>query len=131
MENPDRISKAVLGKGLDAGTAFEILSIDVADIDVGDNVGAKLDIERANARKHVAQADAEKRAAEARAAQAEQEARIAEMRAKVVAAEAEIPLAMAEAFRNGNLGIMDYYRMQNLKADTEMRETIGNGKDDK
>jgi len=130
LENPDRISKAVLAKGLDAGTAFEILSIDVADIDVGDNVGAKLDIERANARKQVAQADAEKRAAEARAAQAEQEARIAEMRAKVVAAEAEIPMAMAEAFRNGNLGIMDYYKMQNIKADTDMRATIG-AKDEK
>lgn len=125
LENPDRISKAVLAKGLDAGTAFEILSIDIADIDVGDNVGAKLDIERANARKQVAQADAEKRAAEARAAQAEQEARIAEMRAKVVEAEAQIPLAMAEAFRSGNLGVMDYYKMQNIQADTSMRETIG------
>lgn len=126
LENPDRISKAVLAKGLDAGTAFEILSIDVADIDVGDNIGAKLDIERANARKQVSQADAEKRAAEARAAQAEQEARISEMRAKVVAAEAEVPLAMAEAFRSGNLGIMDYYKMQNIQADTAMRSGISN-----
>lgn len=125
LENPDRISKAVLAKGLDAGTAFEILSIDIADIDVGDNVGAKLDIERANARKQVAQADAEKRAAEARAAQAEQEACIAEMRAKVVEAEAQIPLAIAEAFRSGHLGVMDYYKMQNIQADTSMRETIG------
>lgn len=124
LENPDRISKAVLAKGLDAGTAFEILSIDIADIDVGDNIGAKLDIERANARKQVAQADAEKRAAEARAAQSEQEARISEMRAKVVEAEAQIPLAMAEAFRSGNLGIMDYYKMQNIMADTSMRQTI-------
>ncbi len=125
LENPDLISKAVLSKGLDAGTAFEILSIDIADVDVGENVGAKLDIDRANARKQVAQADAEKRAAEARATQAEQEARIFEMRAKVVEAEAEIPMAMAEAFRSGNLGIMDYYRMQNIKADTSMRENIG------
>ncbi|MDR0867629.1 MAG: flotillin-like protein FloA [Planctomycetota bacterium] len=131
LENPDLISKAVLAKGLDSGTAFEILSIDIADIDVGDNVGAKLDIERANARKQVAQADAEKRAAEARAAQAEQEARIAEMRAKVVAAEAEIPLAMSEAFRNGNLGIMDYYKMQNIQSDTKMRDMIGGNSDKK
>lgn len=125
LENPDRISKAVLSRGLDAGTAFEILSIDIADVDVGDNVGAKLDIERADARKKIAQADAEKRAAEARASQAEQEARISEMRAKVVAAEAEVPLAIAEAFRSGNLGVMDYYRYQNLKADTNMRDSIG------
>jgi uncharacterized protein YqfA (UPF0365 family) len=125
LENPDRISKAVLAKGLDAGTAFEILSIDIADVDVGENIGAKLDIDRANARKQVAQADAEKRAAEARAAQAEQEARICEMRAKVVEAEAQIPLAMAEAFRSGNMGIMDYYRMKNIQADTSMRDAIG------
>jgi len=125
LENPDRISNAVLAKGLDAGTAFEILSIDIADVDVGENIGAKLDIDRANARKQVAQADAEKRAAEARAAQAEQEARIFEMRAKVVEAESQIPLAMADAFRSGNMGIMDYYRMKNIQADTEMRSTIG------
>lgn len=130
LENPDRISKAVLSRGLDAGTAFEILSIDIADIDVGDNIGAKLDIERANARKQVAQADAEKRAAEARATQAEQEARISEMRAKVVEAEAQIPLAMAEAFRSGNLGIMDYYKMQNIQADTSMRDSIGGDKNE-
>ncbi|MBN1257166.1 MAG: flotillin-like FloA family protein, partial [Planctomycetes bacterium] len=104
---------------------FEILSIDIADVDVGENVGAKLDIDRANAKKQVAQADAEKRAAEARATQAEQEARIAEMRAEVVKAEAQIPLAMAEAFREGNLGIMDYYRMRNIQADTDMRNSIG------
>ena len=126
LENPDMISKAVLAKGLDAGTSFEILSIDIADIDVGDNVGAKLDIERANARKQVAQADAEKRAAEARAEQAEQEAKISEMRAKVVEAEAQVPLAMAEAFRSGNLGVMDYYKMRNIQADTTMRDAIGN-----
>jgi len=125
LENPDRISNAVLAKGLDSGTAFEILSIDIADVDVGENVGAKLDIDRADAKKQVAQADAEKRAAEARASQAEQEARISEMRAEVVKAEAQVPLAMAEAFRNGNLGVMDYYRMQNIRADTDMRNTIG------
>lgn len=131
LENPDRISKAVLAKGLDAGTAFDILSIDIADVDVGENVGAKLEIDRAQAKKQVAQADAEKRAAEARASQAEQEARISEMRAKVVEAEAQIPLAISEAFRNGNLGIMDYYRMNNIKADTDMRSAIGGGKETK
>ncbi len=129
LENPDLISKAVLAKGLDSGTAFEILSIDIADVDVGENIGAKLDIDRANARKQVAQADAEKRAAEARASQAEQEARIFEMRAKVVAAEAEVPLAMAEAFRAGHMGIMDYYRFRNIQADTGMRDAIGGGDD--
>lgn len=131
LENPDRISKAVLAKGLDAGTAYEILSIDIADVDVGDNIGAKLEIDRAQAKKQVAQADAEKRAAEARAAQAEQEAKIYEMRAKVVEAEALVPMAIAEAFRNGNLGIMDYYRMNNIKADTEMRDAIGKGNEGK
>ena len=125
LENPDRISKAVLAKGLDAGTAFDILSIDIADVDVGENIGAKLEIDRAQAKKQVAQADAEKRAAEARASQAEQEARIYEMRSKVVEAEAQIPLAISEAFRNGNLGVMDYYRLNNIKADTEMRSSIG------
>ena len=125
LESPDTISKNVLNRGLDASTAFEILSIDIADVDVGDNIGAKLEIDRAQAKKQVAQADAEKRAAEARAAQAEQEARIYEMRAKVVEAEAEIPLAMAEAFRSGHLGIMDYYRMKNINADTAMRDSIG------
>jgi uncharacterized protein YqfA (UPF0365 family) len=125
LENPDRISKAVLAKGLDAGTAFDILSIDIADVDVGENIGAKLEIDRAQAKKQVSQADAEKRAAEARASQAEQEARIYEMRAKVVEAEAQIPLAISEAFRNGNLGVMDYYRLNNIKADTEMRSSIG------
>lgn len=124
LENPDRISSAVLSKGLDSGTAFEILSIDIADVDVGDNVGAKLEIDRANAMKQVAQANAEKRAAEARAAQSEQDARIREMRAKVVEAEAQIPLAIAEAFRSGNLGVMDYYKFNNIKADTRMRDSI-------
>jgi len=130
LENPDRISKAVLSKGLDAGTAYEILSIDIADVDVGENVGAKLDIDRANARKQVAQADAEKRAAEARASQAEQEARIFEMRSRVVEAEAQIPMAIAEAFRSGNLGIMDYYRLKNIQADTSMRDAIGGNRTD-
>ncbi len=130
LENPDRISKAVLAKGLDAGTAFDILSIDIADVDVGENVGAKLEIDRAQAKKQVAQADAEKRAAEARASQAEQEARISEMRAKVVEAESQIPMAIAEAFRSGNMGIMDYYRMNNIKADTDMRSSIGGGAKD-
>ncbi|MHC4884526.1 MAG: flotillin-like protein FloA [Planctomycetota bacterium] len=128
LENPDRISNAVLAKGLDSGTAFEILSIDIADVDVGENVGAKLDIDRADAKKQVAQADAEKRAAEARATQAEQEARIFEMRAEVVRAEAEVPKAMAEALRSGNMGVMDYYRLRNIEADTDMRSSIG-GKD--
>ena len=130
LEKPDLISDAVLAKSLDSGTAYEILSIDIADIDVGENVGAKLDIDRANARKQVAQADAEKRAAEARAAQGEQEARIAEMRAKVVEAEAQIPLAIAESFRNGNLGIMDYYRLRNLQADTAMRQSVSGSSTD-
>ncbi|MCL2000691.1 MAG: flotillin-like FloA family protein, partial [Planctomycetes bacterium] len=106
------------------------LSIDIADVDVGENIGAKLEIDRAQAKKQVAQADAEKRAAEARASQAEQEARIFEMRAKVVEAEAQIPLAISEAFRNGNLGVMDYYRMNNIRADTDMRSSIG-GKETK
>ena len=130
LENPDRISNAVLAKGLDSGTAFEILSIDIADVDVGENVGAKLDIDRANAKKQVAQADAEKRAAEARATQAEQEARISEMRAEVVKAEAEVPRAIAEAFRSGNLGVMDYYRLRNIQADTDMRSSISGEEDE-
>lgn len=130
LENPDLISNAVLSKGLDAGTAFEILSIDIADVDVGENIGAKLDIDRADARKQVAQADAEKRAAEARASQAEQEARISEKRALVVEAEAEVPRAIAEAFRAGNLGIMDYYRLKNIQADTDMRDSISGEGDD-
>jgi uncharacterized protein YqfA (UPF0365 family) len=117
LENPDHISKYVLSKALDAGTAYEILSIDIADVDVGDNIGAKLQIDQADADKQIAQANAEERRAMAVAAQQE-------MRARVVEAEAEVPRAMAEAFRQGNLGIMDYYRMKNVEADTTMRESI-------
>jgi uncharacterized protein YqfA (UPF0365 family) len=117
LENPDHISKHVLAKGLDAGTAYEILSIDIADVDVGENIGAKLQIDQANADKQIAQAKAEERRAMAVAEEQEN-------RAKVVAAEAEVPRAMAEAFRQGNLGIMDYYRMKNVQADTTMREAI-------
>jgi uncharacterized protein YqfA (UPF0365 family) len=124
LENPDRISKVVLGKGLDAGSAFEILSIDIADIDVGDNVGAKLQADQAEADKRRFQAEAEKRRALAIAQEAEMRARTQENRAKVVEAEAQIPLAMAEAFRSGHMGIMDYYRMKNIQADTQMREGI-------
>jgi uncharacterized protein YqfA (UPF0365 family) len=117
LENPDHISKHILSKGLDSGTAYEILSIDIADVDVGENIGAKLQIDQANADKQIAQAKAEERRAMAVALEQE-------MRARVVEAEAEVPRAMAEAFRQGNLGIMDYYRMKNLQADTEMRGTI-------
>lgn len=124
LENPDRISKTVLEKGLDSGTAFEILSIDIADVDVGDNIGAKLQAEQAEADKRVAQAKAEVRRAAAVASEQEMKARVVEMRAKVVEAEAQVPLAMAEAFRAGNLGLMDYYKMKNIQADTSMRSTI-------
>ena len=127
LENPDRISKTVLQKGLDSGTAFEILSIDIADVDVGENVGAKLQAEQAESNKLVAQAQAEVRRAAAVAQEQEMVARVAEMKAKVVEAEAQVPLAMAEAFRDGNLGIMDYYRMKNLAADTDMRSKIAGG----
>src|ERR1043166_1923252 len=125
LENPDRISKTVLAKGLDSNTAFEILSIDIADVDVGDNIGAKLQTEQAEADKRVAQAKAEVR----RAAAVEQEkrAKTQEMRAKVVEAEALVPQAMADAFRSGNLGVMDYVRMKNVQADTSMRESIAGG----
>jgi len=125
LENPDSISKRVLAKGLDAGTAFEILSIDIADVDVGKNIGAELETDRAEADKKIAQAKAEERRAMAIAAEQEMLARVQEMRAKVVEAEAQIPLAMAEAFRNGNFGVMDYYRMKNVMADTQMRESLG------
>jgi uncharacterized protein YqfA (UPF0365 family) len=125
LENPDHISKAVLHKGLDANTAFEILSIDIADIDVGENVGAKLQADQAESDKRRFQAEAEKRRAMAIAAEQENIAKVAENRALVVLAEAEIPRAMAEAFRSGNMGIMDYYRMKNVQADTTMRESIG------
>ncbi|TVR32779.1 MAG: UPF0365 family protein [Spirochaetaceae bacterium] len=124
MENPDNISKGVLEKGLDAGTAFEILSIDIADIDVGENVGAKLQADQAEADKRRFQAEAEKRRAAAQAFEQEMKAQVQENRAKVVLAEAEIPKAIAEAFRSGNLGIMDYYRLRNIQADTDMRNSI-------
>ena len=124
LENPDRISKNVLSKGLDSNTAFEILSIDIADVDVGENIGAKLQAEQAESNKLVAQAQAEVRRAAAVAQEQEMIARVAEMQAKVVEAEAQVPLAMAEAFRSGNLGIMDYYRIKNLAADTDMRSKI-------
>src|ERR671918_1931674 len=120
LENPDHISKHVLSKGLDSGTAYEILSIDIADVDVGENIGAKLQIDQANADKQIAQAKAEERRAMAVALEQE-------MRARVVEAEAEVPRAMAEAFRQGNLGIMDYYRMKNIQADSSMRESIAEG----
>lgn len=129
LENPDSISKAVLAKGLDAGTAYEILSIDIADVDVGKNVGAHLQADQAEADLKVAKARAETRRAMAVAAEQEMIARVAEMRAKVVLAEAEVPKAMAQAFREGNLGIMDYYTMKNIQADTGMRDSIaGTGK---
>ena len=120
LENPDHISKHILSRGLDAGTAYEILSIDIADVDVGENIGAKLQIDQANADKQIAQAKAEERRAMAVAQEQE-------MRARVVEAEAEVPRAMAEAFRQGNLGIMDYYRMRNIQSDTSMRDSIAQG----
>ena len=125
LENPDNISKTVLKKGLDAGTAFEILSIDIADIDVGQNVGAKLQADQAEADKRRFQAEAEKRRAAAQAQEQEMIALVQENRAKVVLAEAEIPLAIAEAFRKGQLGVMDYYKLRNIQADTDMRSSIG------
>jgi uncharacterized protein YqfA (UPF0365 family) len=124
LENPDTISRTVLAKGLDTGTAFEILSVDIADVDIGDNIGAKLQAEQAEADKVVAQAKAEMRRAAAVATEQEMKARTQEMQAKVVEAEAQVPEAMAEAFRSGNLGIMDYVRMKNLQSDTAMRESI-------
>jgi uncharacterized protein YqfA (UPF0365 family) len=128
LENPDSISKTVLAKGLDAGTAFEILSIDIADVDIGENIGARLETDRAEADKKIAQAKAEERRAMAIATEQEMIARVQEMRAKVVEAEAEVPMAMAEAFRKGNMGIMDYYRMKNINADTDMRSAISGDK---
>ena len=124
LESPDSISKTVLARGLDAGTAFEILSIDIADVDVGENVGAKLQVAQAEANKNMAQAQAEIRRAAAVALEQEMKARTQEMQAKVVEAQAQVPLAMAEAFRSGHLGVMDYYRMQNIQADTDMRGSI-------
>jgi len=131
LENPDNISKSVLSKGLDAGTAFEILSIDIADVDVGENIGAQLQKAQAYADQERAKAEAEKRRAMAVAREQEMRALVQENRAKVVLAEAEVPLAMAEAFRKGNLGIMDYYRMKNIGADTAMRDSIAKPPRDK
>jgi uncharacterized protein YqfA (UPF0365 family) len=125
LENPDLISKAVLAKGLDSGTAFEILSIDIADVDIGKNIGAVLQTDQAIADKNIAQARAEERRAMAVALEQEMKAKAQEARAKVILAEAEIPQAIAEAFRSGNLGVMDYYRMKNIEADTNMREGFG------
>jgi len=130
LENPDIISRRVLEKGLDAGTAFEILSIDIADVDVGENVGAKLQADQAEADKRVAQALAERRRAMAVAREQEMQALVAENRAKVVLAEAEVPKAISQAFREGNLGIMDYYTLRNIQADTSMRNSIGREQDE-
>ncbi|MBT6744978.1 MAG: flotillin-like protein FloA [Flavobacteriales bacterium] len=124
LENPDSISKVVLGRGLDTGTAFEILSIDIADVDIGKNIGAILQTDQAEADKNIAQAKAEERRAMAIAEEQEMKAKAQEARAKVILAEAEVPQAMAEAFRSGNLGIMDYYKMKNIQADTGMRDSI-------
>ncbi len=131
LENPDSISKVVLEKGLDAGTAFEILSIDIADVDIGKNIGAVLQIDQAEADKNIAQAKAEERRAMAVALEQEMKAKAQEARAKVIEAEAEVPLAMAESFRSGNLGIMDYYKMKNIEADTQMRDSISKSSPDK
>jgi len=124
LENPDSISKVVLAKGLDSGTAFEILSIDIADIDIGKNIGAELQMDQANADKNIAQAKAEEKRAMAVATEQEMKAKAEEARANVIQAEAEIPKSIAEAFRSGNLGIMDYYKFKNIQADTSMRESI-------
>ncbi|MFE8703212.1 flotillin-like protein FloA [Cytobacillus sp. FJAT-54145] len=131
LENPDMISQTVLSKGLDAGTAFEILSIDIADVDIGKNIGAELQTEQAEADKKIAQAKAEERRAMAVAQEQEMKARVEEMRAKVVEAEATVPLAMAEALRSGNIGVMDYMNIKNISADTDMRDSIGKISDDK
>jgi uncharacterized protein YqfA (UPF0365 family) len=131
LENPDSISRVVLEKGLDSGTAFEILSIDIADIDIGKNIGAVLQMDQANADKNIAQAKAEERRAMAVALEQEMKAKAQEARAKVIEAEVEIPLAMAEAFRQGNLGVMDYYKFKNIDADTKMRDSISKPKGDK
>jgi uncharacterized protein YqfA (UPF0365 family) len=124
LEYPDRISKAVLAKGLDAGTAFEIVSIDIADVDVGKNIGAELQMSQAEADRRIAQAKASERQYAAMASEQEMKAETQRMRAKVVEAEATVPMAISEAFRNGNLGVMDYYRMKNIQADSEMRGAI-------
>jgi uncharacterized protein YqfA (UPF0365 family) len=130
LENPDMISKTVLAKGLDAGTAFEILSIDIADVDVGKNIGAELQTDQAEADKRIAQAKAEERRALAVAMEQEFRAEAQKQRAAVIAAEAQVPLAMAEAFRSGNLGVMDYQRYKNIQADTSMRQSIAGGEDE-
>ncbi len=130
LENPDRISQTVLSKGLDSGTAFEILSIDIADVDVGENIGANLQTEQAEADKNIAQAKAEERRAMAVANEQEMKAKVEEMRAKVVSAEAEVPMAMADALRSGNIGIMDYVNYKNVQADTGMRESISKYSED-
>ncbi|HEX9692268.1 MAG TPA: flotillin-like protein FloA [Gemmatimonadales bacterium] len=127
LENPDKISKTVLAKGLDSGTAFEILSIDIADVDVGKNIGAELQTDQAEADKRIAQAKAEERRAMAVALEQEMTARVQEMRARVVEAEAQVPLALAEAFRSGNLGVMDFVRYKNIESDTQMRKSIAGG----
>jgi len=127
LENPDMISRTVLSKGLDSGTAFEILSIDIADVDIGKNIGAMLQMDQAEADKNIAQAKAEERRAMAVAQEQEMRAKVEEMRAKVVEAEATVPLAMAEALKNGNIGVMDYMNIQNITADTEMRDSISKG----
>jgi uncharacterized protein YqfA (UPF0365 family) len=131
LENPDMISKAVLAKGLDSGTAFEILSIDIADVDIGENIGAKLQMAQADADKNIAQAKAEVRRAMARALEQEMKAKVVEMQAKVTENEAQVPLAMADAFKSGNLGVMDYYKMMNVKSDTDMRGSISRSTDPK
>ena len=130
LESPDSISKMVLSRGLDVGSAFEILSIDIADVDVGENVGAKLQTAQAEANKHIAQAQAEIRRAAAVALEQEMQAKVQEMQAKVVEAQAEVPLALAEAFRKGHLGVMDYYKMENIQADSGMRKSIGKTDDE-
>src|SRR6056297_1481141 len=131
LENPDSISRVVLEKGLDSGTAFEILSIDIADIDIGKNIGAVLQMDQANADKNIAQAKAEERRAMAVALEQEMKAKAQEARAKVIEAEVEVPLAMAEAFRQGNMGVMDYYKFKNIDADTKMRDSIAKPKNRK
>ncbi|OAS13837.1 hypothetical protein A8708_24930 [Paenibacillus oryzisoli] len=131
LENPDMISRTVLGKGLDAGTAFEILSIDIADVDVGKNIGAHLQTEQAEADKRIAQAKAEERRAMAVAAEQEMKARVVEMRAKVVESESQVPLAMAEALQKGQLGVMDYMNLKNIESDTQMRSSLGKINDGK
>ncbi|MFA8439563.1 flotillin-like protein FloA [Pueribacillus sp. YX66] len=130
LENPDSISHTVLEKGLDSGTAFEILSIDIADIDIGENIGAGLQTDQAEADKKIAQAKAEERRAMAVAQEQEMRARVEEMQAKVVEAEAEVPMALAEALRSGKIGVMDYMNLKNIEADTDMRESIGKGSDE-